>query len=87
MSAEHWFEKFALLKAGDIVDFDGLRLKVWCILSSGGCQFSKHKGGEVIPRQSELWEIATIVGKSVYWVDSSHNEDDDQKDPADWWQE
>lgn len=86
MTSENWFEKFAELKKDDIVDFDGFRLKVWAIMSSGGCQFTKHHGGEVIPRQSPLWDSATIEGKSVHWVDSTH-EDEEKEDAADWWKE
>lgn len=87
MRKDHWFEKFAELKRDDLVDFNGLRLKVWCVMSEGGCQFTKFHGGEVIPRQSPLWEIAYIVGKNIYWVDSSPDDEDDDKEKADWWKE
>lgn len=87
MSKSHWFEKFRELAQGDTVDFGGFRLKVWGIMSEGGCQFTKSHGGEIIPRHSSLWEIAVIEGKDVYWVDSSRDDAEDNNEPADWWKE
>jgi hypothetical protein len=82
MTPEQWFEKFADLSKGDVVSFHGLELRVWCVMSYGGCVFTEPYG-EIIPRTSRLWLDAEILGKSTHWMDSTL----DEPERADWWKE
>lgn len=84
MTPEEWFGKFSDLVKGDTVSFGGLELRVYCVMSFGGCVFTRHNG-EVVPWSSPLWDDAVILGKNTHWVNSVL--EDDTKDPADWWKE
>lgn len=83
MTTEDWFKKFEALRPGDWVNFDGLRLRVWCIASFGGCVFT-HPYGEHFPVSSACWDRATVEGKDTIYMDSSQYREGENEEGEGW---
>lgn len=83
MTTEDWFIKFAELREGDVVNFDGLKLRVYHISFYGGCMFTGYYG-EHFPVSSSAWDRATIEGKETVYMDSGQYREDDNDSTEDW---
>ena len=86
MTTTEWFERFDNIQPGDVLCFGGtVRLRVYSVMKYGGVQCTCHNG-EIIPRDSILWELVEIEGgKQVLWAENRMGDEDEQDDGANWW--